>query len=217
MAGEMIARFASLRFQLAVISLLIAGTALYCVLNKDCTLLTADQQGFRLYQQGDYGQAATSFSDPQWQGIALFRQGEFEQAAGVFAGYDNASAAYNHGNALVMLGKYEAAIERYEYALALNPGWKAAETNREIAQARAEMLKKEGGDMTGGKMGADEIVFEQGKSPPGSGTEQVDADQPANDAEFRSIWLRQVQTRPADFLRAKFSYQYATRQDTDEQ
>jgi Ca-activated chloride channel family protein len=31
------------------------------------------------------------------------------------------------------------------------------------------------------------------------------------DQALREIWLRQVQTRPADFLRSKFAYQYATR------
>jgi Ca-activated chloride channel family protein len=28
-----------------------------------------------------------------------------------------------------------------------------------------------------------------------------------NDAELRNLWLRRVQTAPADFLRAKFAYQ----------
>jgi Ca-activated chloride channel family protein len=32
-----------------------------------------------------------------------------------------------------------------------------------------------------------------------------------SDEEMRSIWLRQVTTKPADFLRAKFAYQQATR------
>jgi Ca-activated chloride channel family protein len=39
----------------------------------------------------------------------------------------------------------------------------------------------------------------------------VEGGQEMTDAELRSIWLRQVQTRPADFLRAKFARQYATR------
>jgi len=29
-----------------------------------------------------------------------------------------------------------------------------------------------------------------------------------NDDEMRAVWLRKVQTKPADFLRAKFSYQH---------
>ena len=33
-----------------------------------------------------------------------------------------------------------------------------------------------------------------------------------SDEELREVWLRQVQTKPADFLRAKFAYQHAMRQ-----
>jgi Ca-activated chloride channel family protein len=32
-----------------------------------------------------------------------------------------------------------------------------------------------------------------------------------SDEELRAVWLRQVQTKPADFLAAKFAYQQATR------
>ena len=60
-------------------------------------------------------------------------------------------------------------------------------------------------------MSADEIVFEKGKPPLSAGEEQVEGGSEATDAELRSIWLRQVQTKPADFLRAKFAQQYATR------
>jgi Ca-activated chloride channel family protein len=30
---------------------------------------------------------------------------------------------------------------------------------------------------------------------------------PLSDEELRGLWLRRVQTKPADFLRAKFAYQ----------
>jgi Ca-activated chloride channel family protein len=33
---------------------------------------------------------------------------------------------------------------------------------------------------------------------------------------MRAMWLRRVQTKPADFLRAKFSYQNAMDQETGE-
>ena len=132
------------------------------------------------------------------------------------AGYDTADAAFNQGNALVMLGKYVEAAERYARALELRPDWEAANVNREIALGRAEALKKEGGDMTGGEMGADEIVFTEGKAPPSAGEEQIEDGQQVSDAEVRAVWLRQVQTKPADFLRAKFAYQYATRETRDD-
>ena len=110
-----------------------------------------------------------------------------------------------------MQGEYDAAAERYARALELRRDWEDATVNREIALARAEALKKEGGDMTGGKLGADEIVFDQGKPSSSAAAEQVEGATDASEAELRSIWLRQVQTRPADFLRVKFAQQYATR------
>jgi Ca-activated chloride channel family protein len=201
---------ASLKVQLAGLILLVAGSGLYCLSQNNCSLLTPDQQGYYLFKQQQYETEATRFADPMWRGIALFRQGDFEQAASLFAGYDTANAAFAQGNALVMQGEYEAAVDRYARALQLQPGWEDASINREIASARAEMLKQEGGEGTGGKLGADEIVIEQGKASPSAGDEQVEAGQETGSVEQQAIWLRQVQTRPADFLRAKFAHQYAT-------
>jgi Ca-activated chloride channel family protein len=194
-----------------VLALVVVAAIAYCLTNEDCTLLTTDQQAYRLYEAGDYETAAEGFADPMWNATALFRQGEFEQAAGVFAGYDTAEAAFNQGNALVMLGKYDEAIARYERALELRPDWESAVNNRDIAAARAALLVREGGEGTGGMLGADEIVFSDKKSPPSDETEQTDGGKPMSDEELRLIWLRQVQTKPADFLRAKFAYQHATR------
>jgi Ca-activated chloride channel family protein len=204
-------RLASLKVQLAGLILLVAGSGLYCLSKPGCSLLTPDQQGYYLFKQQQYETAATRFADPMWRGIALFRNGDFEPAASLFAGYDTAEAAFAQGNALVMQGKYEAAVDRYARALQLQPGWEEATVNQEIALLRAEALKREGGEGTGGKLGADEIVFNQGKAPPSAGEEQVEAGFRADGAEQQAIWLRQVQTRPADFLRAKFAHQYATR------
>jgi Ca-activated chloride channel family protein len=201
----------SLKVQLGGLVLLVAGFGLSCLSKGDCSLLTPDQRGYHLFENADYAQAVKRFTDPMWQGVALFRAGEFDKAASLFAGYDTAEASFNQGNALVMQGKYEAAVERFVRALELRPGWEDATVNREIALARADALRKEGGDMTGGKMGADEIVFDEGNPSPSTGQEQVDDGREATDAELRSIWLRQVQTRTADFLRAKFAHQYATR------
>jgi Ca-activated chloride channel family protein len=170
--------------------------------------LTPDQDGYRYYLKGEYEKAAESFIDPMWKGIALFKKGDFKEAASIFAGYDTAEAAFNQGNALVMQGKYEEAVKRYKRALDLKPGWEDAAVNRDIAVARAEMLRTKGGDMTGGEMGADEITFSEEEAPSSSGEEQIDGEQELSEEEMRAIWLRQVQTKPGDFLRAKFAYQY---------
>jgi len=204
-------KMASLKFQVTAFTLLVAGSGLYCLSKDNCSLLTPDQQGYYLFKKKQYEQAAIRFVDPMWQGIALFRQGDYEKAASLFAGYDTANAAFAQGNALVMQGKYEAAVDRYARALQLQPGWEDASINHEIAVARAEMLKQEGGEGTGGKLGADEIVFNKGKAPPSAGEELVEASQEGDAVEQQAIWLRQVQTKPADFLRAKFAHQYATK------
>ena len=172
-------------------------------------LRTPDQSGYGCFQNGDYDKAAEHFTDPLWKGVALFKQGQFKAAAGLFAGYDTADSVFNHGNALLMQGKYEDAVQRYTRALELRPDWEAATVNLEIALARAKLLKNEGGDMTGGKMEADEIVFSKGKAPPEAGEEQVEGGQEMDDAALRAMWLRRVQTKPADFLRGKFAYQHA--------
>ena len=197
------------KYFLPVLVAILLVLALYGFGTGKLHLLTADQKGHRLFNQGNYTEAAEQFSDPMWLGAAYFRAGQFEEAAGVFAGYDTAEAAYNQATSLVMLGNYEAAVSRYERALELNPGWAEAETNLEIAKSRATALKKEGGDMTGGQLGADDIVFEKGKSSPEAQDEQIQGGTEMNDAEMRAIWLRNVQTKPADFLRVKFAYQHA--------
>jgi Ca-activated chloride channel family protein len=201
--------FSSFKVQLSVLLTVLSASAVFCLVNRDCSLLTPDQKAYKSYKSGDYVAAATQFADPMWKGAALFLQGDFKQAAGIFAGYDTAPAAFNHGNALVMLGKYEDAVGRYSRALELDPGWDDAAVNLEIARARADMLKKEGGDMTGGKMGADEIVFSKGKSPPSAGEEVVEGAADVSDADMQAVWLRNVQTKPADFLQSKFAYQHA--------
>ena len=200
------------RSWIAVLFIAVPVAGIYLLATDAVSLLTPDQQGYRFYEQSKYSAAAEYFADPLWQGIALFKQGEFKNAAGVFAGYDTAESAFNHGNALVMQGKYEGAAERYARALELSPEWEDARINREIALARAAMLKREGGDMTGGMLEADEIVFSKGKSPPSAGEEQIEGGEKISDAEQRAVWLRHVQTKPADFLQAKFAYQYAMRQ-----
>ena len=192
------------------IALLALGS--YSLATGAVTVLTPDQQGHRFFERGEFAEASNQFADPMWRGVALFRQGEFKESAGIFAGMDTAEAAFNQGNALVMQGQYNAAAERYARALELRPEWEDATNNREIALARAAMLKQEGGEGTGGMMGADDIVFTEGKSPPGAGDEQTEGGEAMSDEELRAVWLRQVQTKPADFLAAKFAYQQAMRQ-----
>ncbi len=171
---------------------------------------TPDQEGQRLYRDEDFTAAAEAFTDPLWKGTAWYRAGEFEKAAGEFAKRDTAEAHFNRGNALVFQGKYDRAIDAYERALEKRPDWQAAEENRKIAVLRAEATKAEGGDMGDQKIGADEIKFDNQKRDSGQDTE-INTEEAANNQDVQALWLRRVQTSPADFLRAKFSYQESMR------
>jgi Ca-activated chloride channel family protein len=57
----------------------------------------------------------------------------------------------------------------------------------------------------------DEVVFGKGKNEPGEEV-QVAGGDPLSDDQLRALWLRRVQTEPADFLRAKFAYQLQERE-----
>lgn len=172
--------------------------------------LTPDQRGRWLIEQDHPAEAVKAFRSPEWRGVAAYRAGDFKGAAQAFAGVDTARAAYDHGNALVMLGKYDDAIKRYERALSLRPDWPDAVANRSLARIRAERLKTEGGDETGGEVAPDQVVYDKTKK--GGQDQQVEGGKPSmSDEEVRALWLKRVQTRPADFLRAKFAYQLQLR------
>jgi Ca-activated chloride channel family protein len=176
---------------------------------------TPDQYAYRLFENGEKLEAAKAFQDPMWQGVAFFRAGEFKDAAQAFARIDSGEGHYNQGNSWLMHGAYDAAIKSYDRALAKHPGWKEATENRDLAIARAKMTEAKGGDMGDQTIGADKIVFDKNSKNEGQDTE-VDAGQALSDQEIQALWLRRVQTKPADFLKAKFSYQQARRQEGGE-
>jgi Ca-activated chloride channel family protein len=172
--------------------------------------LTPDQQGQQLFEQGRYLEAAERFEDPARRGAAYYRGGDFERAAGLFGRLRSAEAAYNRGNALVMLGQYDAAIESYARALELRPDWDLARDNRALALARKQRLAPPESDAggTGGMLGADEVVFDDSGRVADAGSETTtEGAEAMSEEEMRSVWLRRVQNDPADFLRARFAWQ----------
>jgi Ca-activated chloride channel family protein len=162
----------------------------------------------------DFEAVVNRTSDPFARGFAFYRMGEFKRAAGEFQRLSSPEAAFNLGNALVFQGEYEAAIDAYSRALEMRPDWEAPRTNTAICEARLVAMAPPEDDAggTGGMLGADEIVIDdRGKNTSGDQTEQVEgAGGQLSQEEMRALWLRKVQTRPADFLRSKFSYQLQT-------
>lgn len=186
----------------AIVALLAAGQRV----GWQNLFLTPDQRGRLLLERGKPAAAAEAFRNPLWRGAASFRAGDFKGAAQAFASLDSAEAAYDQGNAFVMLGQYDDAVKRYDRALALRPGWQDAAVNREIARIRGERKKAEGGVTDDTESKPDEVVFDKTKK----GGEETTVEQggaPMSDEAVRALWLKRVQTKPADFLRIRFSRQ----------
>ncbi|MBV9654126.1 MAG: hypothetical protein JOZ42_06140 [Acetobacteraceae bacterium] len=168
---------------------------------------TPDQRGAWLLAHDEAGRAADAFADPVWRGVALMDAGRFAEAAQSFAAADTPEAAYDGGNAMIMLGKYEEAVALYDHALAGRPGWADAAANRTLAELRAARIAhRPGQEADPEEKGMDEVYRkDRDRSGHAEGADQaVDA---MGDEAIRALWLRRVQTKPADFLRSRFAYQ----------
>jgi Ca-activated chloride channel family protein len=173
--------------------------------------LTADQQGQRALDQGDYSAASRQFEDPLRKGTAYYLEQDFSSALAEFAKVDTAEGWFNRGNALAHLERYEEAMEAYRQALELQPDFPRAEANLEYMQPFLP-LEFEGGEMgtVGRDAAADDIVFDANQdrlNEEGVDTVMEGDQQMVSDDQLAEMWLRQVDTSPTSFLRYKFAYQ----------
>jgi len=168
--------------------------------------LTPDQQGRYYFQRDDYKTAAERFEDPMWKGIALTRAGDYAAAVDQFSMQDSAEAWYNQGNALAHLKKYPEAAAAYEQALSRHHPWQEAQENLELVRSLIPAQKPEKqqeGQQLPPDIKPDEMKFdEKGKQ----GQRKQTSVDPAKMAD---IWMRNIQTTPADFLRRRFAIQAA--------
>ncbi len=193
--------------RLAVVLLLLGGTA--CSPSLDW-FLTPDQQGRLWLERGEPLRAARSFEDRLWKGLAYYEAEDMASAASALAVLDTARGEFQYGNALARQERLPEAISAYRRALVLQPEFPEAAFNLDWVQSLLELDQKEYEDAggTGGKLEADKIVFdEKGAKGKGEMTSEEARAQGLSEAQLREMWMRRVQTTPADFLRLKFSYQ----------
>lgn len=169
--------------------------------------MTHNQQGRYYFEKGDYRKAQEKFDDPMWRGLASARTGDYEAALNAFALSDTPEAWYNQGDALAHLGKYPEAVAAYQQALARRNPWSEAEENLALVQSLipksqtnkdADPQQEEAPNLP-----PDQIKFDK-KGKSGKQT-QIKADP----IKMADIWMRNIQTTPADFLRRRFAIQAA--------
>jgi Ca-activated chloride channel family protein len=167
--------------------------------------MTPDQQGRHYFDRGDFKAAAARFEDPAWKGVALYRSGDFEGALNAFALQDTPESYYNQGNALACLGKYPEAARSYGEALKGRPGWKDARENLALVQSLIPPPKRKDATPQGDippTYSPDQVQFDDTKGQ--KGKVQVPR---WDEKQMADLWLRNIQTTPADFLRQKFAIQ----------
>ena len=172
--------------------------------------LTPDQQGRWHFARGDPARAAQHFRDPLWKGVACHRARDLECAIESFARAGTADAEYDLGIAYAQSAQLPTALTAFERALALRPGWREAQENRDLvarllAQRRPERPEEEAAEPS--EEPDDMKVDEQGKRGKRGA---VEIEKLGPDAIDR-LWLRNVRTDPALFLRAKFAAETQTR------
>jgi Ca-activated chloride channel family protein len=166
--------------------------------------LTGDQQGRYFFQKAQFAVAAERFEDPMWKGLSLGHAGDFSGAIDQFALTDSAEAWYNQGNALAHLQEFPEAVHAYKQALQRRPDWREAQENMELVRSLIPPKKKDDEEEMAPDEKPDQIQFdEKGKKGKKEQVARLEMD-PEKMAE---IWMRNIQTSPADFLRRRFAIQ----------
>jgi len=168
--------------------------------------LTPDQQGRYAFEKGDYRTAAERFQDPYWRGISFYRSENYDEAVNQFALIESAEAYFYIGNCYARLGGYPAAAESYAQALQIRPGFAEAEENRRLVLSLIEKKKDEevSEEPVDPTFKADEVKFDD----KGKEGKQGEIDQSLfSDEQKNEMWMRNIQTSPADYLRFRFMKQ----------
>ncbi|WP_341679245.1 VWA domain-containing protein [Niveibacterium sp. SC-1] len=163
--------------------------------------LTPDQQGRMHFERGEFAEAASHFEDAQWKAWAYYRARNYGQALTLFARQDSPESFLMMGNCYAQLGEYAQAVSAYDNALRGRPTYVQAKHNRELVAAlipKAKPPEEQGEE--GPNLKPDEVKFDNKTG----GGKLVQVKGKKLSAE---VWMRNLQTTPAEFLRQKFAIQ----------
>ena len=167
---------------------------------------TADQQGRWAFEHGRYPQAAAQFSDPYWKGVAAYQAADFQAALANLGKLDTAPAWFYQGNSYVRLFKFPQAIAAYRQALRVQPDFAEAKANLALAEALLKDYQDQQQAGTPDEQ-ADKVVEDRTPSTGGQQQQQKTPQAPSD-----QLWLNNLTTSPAQFLKRKFLIQDAAAQ-----
>ncbi|MBM7061824.1 VWA domain-containing protein [Pseudomonas sp. UL073] len=166
---------------------------------------TPDQQGRWAFEHGHYAQAATHFHDPYWKALAAYNAADYDAALADFARLDSAPAYFYLGNSYAKLFKFPAAIAAYQQALKLQPQFPEATANLALVTALQKDYEEQ--QEVAPDIKSDKVEFDK---PSGKGKSvKMEGVKPTSD----ELWLRNLNTSPAQFLKQKFRLQAAQQQN----
>ena len=160
---------------------------------------TPDQQGRWAFEHGLLPQAAAHFIAPYWKGIAAYNTADYDLALANFARLDTPQAYFYLGNIYVRRFKFDQAIAAYTRALKVQPQFPEATAN--LALAIALQKDTDSAEQNAPEVNPDDIKMD--KAPDKGQSKAVQTEQAASDA----LWLQNLNTSPAKFLKQKFSLQ----------
>ncbi len=176
--------------------------------------LTRDQQGQWYFNHGDFRQAAQRFDDPQWRAVAMYASEAFAGAATLWQRQTGVQPLFNQANALAHQEEYQAAADYYQLVLQWlkdeqdGPVWQATRDNLELVEVLGREPEKNYDRNSEAQLDPDEVVFDKDtdqQEPQDDETELGEGGMSSE--EIQALWMRQLQTKPVDFLRLKFQYQ----------
>ena len=160
---------------------------------------TRDQQGRWAFEHQHFPAAAQLFQDPYWKGIAAYNAADYDLALASFARLDTPQAYFYLGNIYVRRFKFDQAIAAYTQALKLQPQFPEATAN--LALAIALEKDTDSAQQNTPEVKPDEVKYDK---PKGKGQSKSLETQQATSDE---LWLQNLTTSPAKFLKQKFSLQ----------
>lgn len=148
---------------------------------------TRDQQAQKIFQQQQYGQAATQFDDPEWKAAAHYKAGNFALAAESLQGIQTSDALYNRGNALAKAGQLQESLQAYQQALTIDPKHEDAGHNKELVEKQLkkqpQQNKQQQGDDQSSQQDSQEQQKQEGEQTPGEDQENTEQSQDDQDEQ----------------------------------